>query len=693
MAVTSRPRFRLLRYPALGLSAALFLVGSTLTGPAASFADEDSSTGGDSVGVTLTVASASPMLATDQKTLSVNVQVTNNTDAAVEAPTLNLYVDRDRVTTSEGLSSQINATPTASTSQLGTQVFNSKLDRISAGDSLEQTLTVPVSALGLRADEPGVYLLSGALSDRGETPVTRSALVWGNATADTQTTATLIIPVTLPSSLDALATAAQLSDLTSKTGTLSQLIPIAERTGGILAIDPRVLASIRILGKRAPQSAITWLDQLAALSNPSFELQFADADLAAQSQLGLTAPLAITSLSYADQDGTFLGTSDWATALPALTAWNYSMDDVVWPAAGSVVTEDLAFFQQSGRGTVILDSTNVADSATARTTPRATVEGLSALITDSGIADAVGDALAAKTTTDYSAATSLAAAELTLEAQQTGATPQHILLPLDRGAVADSTRITSTVNTLRSLSGLTLASLDSAAERSDSVTINNRPIDENRLTTLMTVLGNETAIDSFASVLVTPDLLASLQRSRVLHTFGAGLATGEDTFSARVRPALTRDSDTLNGVTITPTPLVLLGTESAIPVQVSNSLLFPVAVRVHAEASNNRLYIPASTEVTTIAPSSQVNIAVPVKATVSNGEVKIIMTLHNGADQPVGSPVTADVSLHGDWESIGIVILGGLVVLFFGFGAWRSVRNRRKQAHTASPTATESDSE
>ena len=79
----------------------------------------------------------------------------------------------------------------------------------------------------------------------------------------------------------------RLENWTGPTGLLTrQLDALAGRRVAI-GIDPRIIASIRVLGSSAPPSATAWLQRLSEMPNEMFPLAYADADLAVQAQLDL----------------------------------------------------------------------------------------------------------------------------------------------------------------------------------------------------------------------------------------------------------------------------------------------------------------------------------------------------------------------------------------------------------------------
>ncbi|HAN26073.1 MAG TPA: hypothetical protein DCP95_16120, partial [Microbacterium ginsengisoli] len=65
-------------------------------------------------------------------------------------------------------------------------------------------------------------------------------------------------------------------------GLLDAELTAVAGTAAVLAVDPAVVASIRVLGSSAPASARAWLQRLMTLPNERFALQYGDADVATQ---------------------------------------------------------------------------------------------------------------------------------------------------------------------------------------------------------------------------------------------------------------------------------------------------------------------------------------------------------------------------------------------------------------------------
>jgi hypothetical protein len=72
-------------------------------------------------------------------------------------------------------------------------------------------------------------------------------------------------------------------------------------------------------------------------------------------------------------------------------------------------------------------------------------------------------------------------------------------------------------------------------------------------------------------------------------------------------------------------------------------------------------------------------VLVPVKAKLGNGQVVLSLRLFSPTGVEIGSPSFVTVDVHADWEGIGALIFGILLVLLFGFGIVRNILRRRKR--------------
>src|SRR5690554_15602 len=137
-----------------------------------------------------------------------------------------------------------------------------------------------VSALLALALTTGGVLGAAATASAAEAATTRLALA---------------VPLTVPPESTGLIPADRLESYTSPTGILTRTLDAVEGHTVTIGIDPMIIASIRILGNTAPDSALLWLDRLKNVNNETFALSYADSDLAALSQAGSTTVLAPTS--------------------------------------------------------------------------------------------------------------------------------------------------------------------------------------------------------------------------------------------------------------------------------------------------------------------------------------------------------------------------------------------------------------
>ena len=71
---------------------------------------------------------------------------------------------------------------------------------------------------------------------------------------------------------------------------------------------------------------------------------------------------------------------------------------------------------------------------------------------------------------------------------------------------------------------------------------------------------------------------------------------------------------------------------------------------------------------------------VPVKAKLGNGQVVLSLRPVQPDRRPIGDPSSVTVDVHADWEGIGALIFGILLVLLFGFGIVRNILRRRSKS-------------
>ncbi len=190
--------------------------------------------------------------------LTATIEVSNPTSTDLAPTSLTLELSNGPLTSSAELEEWIDNGELVADASV---IDRPTAPTVVAGDSEIVVSTVAIEALAGRG--PGVYALSATY---GGDFVSRSAIV---LPGDTPAAATIgvIVAVTAAPQTDGLLTAQELTTLTGTDGRLSDILSGVAGTSAILAVDPALLASIRVLGDSAPPSALAWLDRLAALPN------------------------------------------------------------------------------------------------------------------------------------------------------------------------------------------------------------------------------------------------------------------------------------------------------------------------------------------------------------------------------------------------------------------------------------------
>src|SRR5690606_549000 len=111
-------------------------------------------------------------------------------------------------------------------------------------------LAVDPTTLGSAGLEPGVYpLLATYTSDAGTATSAAVMTVPRETDADDPPgTAAVIVPITAEPLTEGLLTAEELTVLTDAGGSLREQVDAVSGTAAILAIDPAIVAAIRVLG-------------------------------------------------------------------------------------------------------------------------------------------------------------------------------------------------------------------------------------------------------------------------------------------------------------------------------------------------------------------------------------------------------------------------------------------------------------
>ncbi|TPW77797.1 DUF6049 family protein [Schumannella soli] len=546
---------------------------------------------------------------------------------------------------------------------------------------------------------------------------------------------TAVLPLTVPVGSDGLLTADDLADLTADDGLLSRELDVVAGRPVALAIDPRLIASIRVLGGAAPASAKSWLLRLAALSNETFALRYADADPVGPGQAGSASALAPLGFDFAIDDTRFddplptaspspsgstggssggsngsgdtssngdgtgadsgSGSADkpgGAASTPAgqlpplpttvdqVVQWTYSLPTIAWPGENTVTAADLPRLQAAGDSAVLLADGNVdADGATHVSFDGSDVSGL---VIDSGLSAAVR-AAATTSQSDYSVVDQ----ELQTAAGESGSAVRIVALGRPSAAAAGDADVwadaldAALTHLLTSplVSATTLST--AIAEQPTPGTIVDHAEDASRISSISALLNAATQEAAFAVVARDGALaITAPRRLDLLATLSVGWQTARSWTSA-VSDFQTASAAILDGVSLNQgSDLIALGASAPLPMQVQNSLDVPIVVFARARPLSPVLSIESSAQPVRVevAPKSTVTVRIPAQA-ITNGSVQVVLSLSASDGTQVGQARRIHVEVQAGWETVGTAVIAIGAVGVFGFGIVRNILKRRRR--------------
>lgn len=649
-------------------------IGITKSAAAAVRADGSGDPEADAEKPSLTAAPLTPVLESGASDYEFSVLIANPGEQPVPGGTVTLEVDARPL---DKQSDSVDSFPATATLLAEAEVGET-------GAASEQVLTLSVPHDDLPSEmltTPGVFQFQAKLSvaadaaepteDAGENDTTGDdagsapsvaegglltdvvPLVWRGTADATRVDLSIIVPLVLPDEIVTLPTRAQLDEVSPR---LDRLLTAAEKHNATLAIDPRIIAGIRAFGDEAPASSRELLSRLETSSLPSFLLQFADADPAAQAALGFTTLLEPTNLDFLTRFGAFTAeetpepdpatdtdpaedtTADGdpapaSTEKPASPAPHSDEQDGTeqssaeqdsaelegdanstteprpsleqlldwpqgtgwaWPAEGEVNQQTVDLLRASGYSTIVLDSSNVSLTGG----PRATL--------DSGTpVESEGESDTAIVTESSLAAAASAAASAPTETEQSAALAD-LATQLALAAQSDSSGIIlgldrGTVANAESPE-LVLDALDALGWVSDTAiadqsqgtaTLKSADTLEERRELLRTAANREGTVAALGTILVHPEYLSGYQRTRLLELFATRHAHPGADFSETAVQFRERDAELLEGVrAISTEHTQLVGASTRVPLQLRNLLPFDALVRVQVDPASAALSVP-----------------------------------------------------------------------------------------------------
>lgn len=638
-------------------------------------------------------------------TVTISARGFNPTSSPVEEGTVTVSVADVPLTTEQAITAWVNDGDGMGADAGFSELESANISALAAGGAATSSLSIDIGESVLADRTPGVYPLrtewqAGELSLASESVI---VLTDGEGEAAIG----VIVPLTAPALESAVLTSDQLAALTGPEGELRDLLDAVTGTDAILAVDPAIVAAIRLLGTRAPESATAWLDDLEGLSNSRFALQFGDADVAAAAQSETPEILRIPELaSLRDPQGFTApatpdtnegaGTDGAVSTLPTndeLLDVGASRERVYWPvssrAGAAAVTAISATNEGDGDALTIVPSSAASTPVTGARATTSTGEQL--IVADAAASRALTSATT--TDTDIARARELATANALLSIAGDTADGAPLAVIIDRPTGADGDDVRAAINATTTLPGAVNVSLDDLARAEPTtVALAESEVDALRVDAIAQFREGEEQLARVATMLADPLLLTAAERAQVLQLLGAGWQSTPGAWQDARDRHFAQTAQMQDAVAIMPpSGITLLGSSAPLQFAIRNDLPWPVTVELEASPSDPRLIVQSSTTVEAGAGQTT-RAGVPVRARVGSGDSTIELQLRGPTGIAIGSPAEAEVSVRAEWETAGIVVMsvviGGLLLM----GAVRTfLRIRRRDRDAVGATASEGE--
>jgi len=642
--------------------------------------------------------------------LALSVVVANRSSNTLPAGTATVYLDRAAVEGRDSLATWLAEPDTALPLEAdrGDAIAQVGTPELFPGESTAlATIVVPAAVVGFDETAPfGARRLSVLLASADNRPGEGRSTITVNPDAGFAPTGLAIaLPITLPASTSGVVSGELLESYTSQGGLLARQLDAAFGRPVALGIDPRIIASIRLLGTSAPESATNWLARLESAPNQTFPLTYADTDIAATSQAGggVLVPTSFAINTDLFAEGTAAETASpspspsgepatpLAPNLESLLEWNYSTTGIAWPRAGTVVESDLDTFAAAGLETTIVSSknSNLGEGATTGNTA-GTIGERSVLTSDAIVSDLLSDAVDAPTFALWEAAmvrltASLAA--LATEDPDAGAT-RTVLATLGRSDALSGFRLFDTIGAVGAIGWSAPATLaDARATAPAAGEIIDMPVVAEQIQSLQSMFASEAAVAQFATIAADPSVLTGERRLSLLALASQSWNTAEPAWATEVAEYLATSGEILFAVQVETATITQWSDSGPLPITISNNLSVPVTVIVTVTSRTAILDVTEPRVRVEIAANSQNRASIPVQS-VANGKVVITISLASETGVPISQPAQAEITVQAGWETAVTSVLAGLLLLIFVLGIIRTVRRRRRLTEIAAPTDT-----
>ena len=514
----------------------------------------------------------------------------------------------------------------------------------------------------------------------------------------------VVVPIVVSGSSTGFIDADDLARYTDTFGSLTRLLDAVDGTAATLAIDPMILASIRVLGSAAPDSARLWLARLEALPNESFLLGYGDADVLIASRTGTLDALTPSGFGFALDASRFSEPGSEPTPSPTPTetgvpgtpfdpanpdpgpvvdldtappfpttddvlAWASTLPSIAWPARTGVGASDIVALTDAGYGTVLLSDAD----ATRASGAHVTIEERDALVADAARSQKLTTIVSSMVDTDRAQLLAELTGDLTTLAAS--APGRSLVLTLDR-VTPGTAGLLEALTAIEASEAAQLVSLgDVLASPASAATLGEPVRDADREAVFTELVADVAAETAFATVLVDPRPLLDPRSLERIALYGVTWL-GDPAWTGSVTAFQTRSTEILDSIHIERgSDLVLLARNTGFRVAVSNALDLPVTVRVTLDPRSPLLRAEGTVDLT-IEPNATASAYVPVEA-IANGEVRVFTSITSPAGVPLDSGF-ANITVRAEWETVGTLVFVLGMVVVFAAGIIRLIVKRRK---------------
>jgi hypothetical protein len=620
--------------------------------------------------------------------LGISVAVTNTGSAQLPHGRLTFSLDDAPVAGTTTLLTSIATPPEALQGQLTSATADVPALEVGASERVRATL----------GKKDLTTLLSGASGARrlyvqyqpgaGVRVVAVSSVVKIASGSQASVGLGVVIPVLAPAGTTGLVDTAAQQQLTGAEGAWTHALHAAASfPAATVALDPAVIASIRIAGAGAPPEALAFLDALGRLPNQTVRLPYADGDETLERAAGRSGTLEPSSFAGVALPSSNPGapttapkaTSPVSTAAADLTDWNWSEQTVAWPVPHTASAGDVGAFGRNGTA-VLLPSDDIRDTAARRAAgPLTSARSTTVLVADTTTSTLLARAAAGGAGGDAALATLTG---LLATAAVTGETTA-LLGTAGRADAPGLDRVLTTLGHQPWIQGRSLSQL--ASGPSVPVSLPNRSVAPARTALAKTLLSGDDDLQQLGTAIPSGrDTVLAPQRLVLMGLLSASWSSDDAGWRAAVGSAADGFRAVIGKVhLVNQTAPNIIGNDGTFRAVVANELPTPVKVVIHAAASNGAVQFTGSASATVTVPAGSRARAQLTFRTIRNGSTDLTLRLTTPRGTPIDELTSRGATVRAGFDTIIAVVLLTALGLLLALGVYRNVKRRRQPRGSA----------